>query len=259
MRLMAPTARDRVIPLCKGLDHHAAVGAILRGEAAGDVYVDGLRRPRSALLQVKHRFFLAGAADNTAFTTAVGAWFGERVYPEAKAVGAVEWLLYYDGEPWEAAITATLGDRNPIRDVRAYYQFVALPHPRAPYPRPWMCVRWMRLCWPRVTWATWTPCARRCARSAPRWTSSSPRAWAPASSGAIRRGARWSPGASPSTTTTRASAALGRLDEALGHLNDAVDRGFAHAGAIGDAEELRVLHGTEGWRRLMARVGRGDG
>lgn len=112
MHSIGTEADDRVIALCDGLDIHTAVGAVLSGAVAGDVYVDDPARPRSALVRVKHRFYLAGAADNVGFNADMGAWFGERVYPEALREGTIEGMM---------------AAGCPIRDMRECYQFEALP------------------------------------------------------------------------------------------------------------------------------------
>jgi RimJ/RimL family protein N-acetyltransferase len=133
MHLLEPSARERLFPLCEGLDAHAAVGAILRGAATGDVFVDDVARPRSALLRVKRRLFLAGVADNDRFTEGVKAWFGEYLYPTAAREGTVEWWLCHDGEPWETTIATMVGERHPIRDDSVCYEFTAR---RAPTELP---------------------------------------------------------------------------------------------------------------------------
>ena len=103
------------------------------GAATGDVFVDDVARPRSALLRVKRRLFLAGVADNDRFTEGVKAWFGEYLYPTAAREGTVEWWLCHDGEPWETTIATMVGERHPIRDDSVCYEFTAR---RAPTELP---------------------------------------------------------------------------------------------------------------------------
>lgn len=52
----------------------------------------------------------------------------------------------------------------------------------------------------------------------------------------------------------RAAAAVGDADVALGYAAEAIDHGFTHVGAFQGADELRPLHDTDAWRRLMARI-----
>ena len=344
-------ADDRVIALCDGLDTHAAAGAVLSGAVAGDVYVDDPARPRSALVRVKHRFYLAGAADNVGFNADMGAWFGERVYPEALREGTIEGMM---------------AARCPIRDMRECYEFEALPKgapirlPEGIALRPvdrallaeaglkgldalreemrserpsveafldsghGMCaihgreiVSWClseydhgHRCeigietapgYRRQGLATATASAlveRLLARGVARigwhcWRSNVASgatarrvgferaaeypvyfAWFDeAANLAVNGNIRLRRGDPVAALTwfarsmaredapswawfgaARAAAALGRVEEALDHLGSAVDRGFMHAGAIREAEEFRVLHDSDRWRRLLARL-----
>ena len=371
MHLLTSTALDRVVPLCDGLDIHAAVGAILAGEASGDVYVDDPARPRVALLRAKHRFHLAGAADNAAFNAWLVAWFDSYVYPEAKRLGHVEWELFYDGEHWESAIGTMMAALSPIRDLREYYQLERTHHDwRALVPEG-MHVRTVdatllaetrlqrldelrdEMCSERATvdeflaHSTGACVIRRDARADDelvawclseydhdarceigietaagyrrrglatvvatalveslqarettrvgwhcwRWNVASGAtarkvgfrrlaeypvyfAWFDeAANLAVNGNVRLREGdpdaalawfrrslatdAAPAWAffgAARAAAATGDSDAALGYAAEAVDRGFTHVGTLQGAEELRPLHDTDAWRRLMARL-----
>ena len=100
----------------------------MSGAADGRVYVDDPAHPRSALLRVSRRFYLAGAADNARFITDLGALFADEIYPRAREEGWVEYAAHYPGEEWERALQTALVGKHPMRSWREHYVLRALRH-----------------------------------------------------------------------------------------------------------------------------------
>lgn len=101
MERLKPEDFIRTAGLWAGLDDHLAVQAVLAQATPGDVFVDDARTPRSGLVRVHHRFYLAGAADHDAFNHDLRRLFVEQIYPQAAGAGG--YTLYYEGD-WAQAV-----------------------------------------------------------------------------------------------------------------------------------------------------------
>ena len=121
-----PTQFSRLRGLVQPLHHHLAVTAVLEDHASGRVWVDDPLAPQSALLQIQHRFYLAGRADNPGWISALRGLFMDELLPLGRQQGEVEFGLHYDGAEWEPAILAFLAEHEPIFSRRKYFEFQRL-------------------------------------------------------------------------------------------------------------------------------------
>ncbi len=119
---------ERVRRLYDPMDYHLALKGILDGSVLGQVYVDNPEHPQAALIRRKHRFYLAGSANDDEFNEEVRRLFAETVLPQAKASGMRMLLLYYSGASWENEIDLGLPTISPIKVWRQYYVFKRLRH-----------------------------------------------------------------------------------------------------------------------------------
>lgn len=122
------TEYGKAWPLFRAMDCHLATQALLAGTLPGDLYVDDLSAPRTALARVGYRFFLAGFEGNAAFNEGLRRLFLQTIYPEAQAAGRVEFVLYYEPGRWEPEIERILEGKFPMQDARHYYTFGELRH-----------------------------------------------------------------------------------------------------------------------------------
>jgi RimJ/RimL family protein N-acetyltransferase len=122
------TEYEKAWPLFRGMDHHLATQALLAGILPGAVYVDNPAAPRSAVARVGYRFFLVGFEGNDAFNEGLRRLFLETIYPQARAAGRVEFVLYYERDRWEREIERILEGKFPMQDARHYYVFRELQH-----------------------------------------------------------------------------------------------------------------------------------
>lgn len=111
---------DAVSPLFQEFDFHLAIEAVLSGVVPGQIYVDDPSSPRSALLWVENRFYLAGSPQNEEFNQGLRRLFDEEIYPQARDSDELMFVLYYSSD-WEASIFDLLNDKHPMRDGRQYY------------------------------------------------------------------------------------------------------------------------------------------
>lgn len=122
MERLTPEQYPILSALFDPLDYQLAVRAVLAGAAPGRVYSDNALNPRSALIHVQHRFYLAGDAGNVAFNEALHRLFVEEIYPQALAAGEEAFTLYFS-DGWERAITdQVLAGLDPIPGARVYYE-----------------------------------------------------------------------------------------------------------------------------------------
>lgn len=126
MEQLKPEDYLHVQPLFASLDDHLAALAVLAQAAPGEVYVDQAQSPRSVLIKVHHRFYLAGEPDNPSFNRALHELFTQTLYPQAQAAGEEAYVLY-PAPGWESAIEMViLQGKAPIQWQRDYYEFELL-------------------------------------------------------------------------------------------------------------------------------------
>ena len=115
-------AFHKTTALFEELDYHLAVPATLSGATQGELFVDDVFHPRSAMMRVHHRFYLAGDAGNAAFNQALNRLFIDEIYPQGRSSGSEAYTLYY-GEGWQAAIEqSVLAGLDPVPGGRLYYE-----------------------------------------------------------------------------------------------------------------------------------------
>ena len=114
---------DKVAPLFQPMDCHLAVRAAIEGNVPARVYADRSIRPQSALIWIKHRFYLSGSEDNVQFNDALHRFFVETIYPQMLESGGESFVLYCAPESWEDKIEGLLGAKRLVQSQRQYYTF----------------------------------------------------------------------------------------------------------------------------------------
>lgn len=110
-------------PLFQSVNYHLAAQAALQNKIPARIFVDDPRQPHAALIQARHRFFLAGQADNFAFNQALHQLFAEDILPRAKAIRQWGFSIFHVGAHWEPVIEQTLLPGKTIH--RPIYQYYA--------------------------------------------------------------------------------------------------------------------------------------
>ena len=135
--------------LFEGLSEHLAIAGVFAGTAPARLFVDRPSGPRCALLQIGYRYYLAGSPDVDVFNDWLRRFLDETVFPQARAAGAMVFLLYYTPEGWEPRIDAILSGKRPQHLAREYYSVVLdrsvvddapRPLPDEPPPADWRAV-----------------------------------------------------------------------------------------------------------------------
>lgn len=120
-------------PLFMPLTHHLALEAILAGTAPGRIFVDDVRKPRTAVAWFQHRVFLAGNRSDVVINQALNQLFTDTYYPEMHVLGLAQsafTLVYTPG--WERVMTEVLAGKYPMRGRRLYYRLDPTRHNRQP-------------------------------------------------------------------------------------------------------------------------------
>jgi GNAT superfamily N-acetyltransferase len=120
--LLPPSKYGSARTILRALDIHLVVDAILAGRTEGQIYVDDLERPSAALVQRRHRYYLA--VQKVQAGAALLSYWDQVLYPRAQAAGHEMYVLYAASEEWAPLIEETLAARTPIPAPREYW---ALP------------------------------------------------------------------------------------------------------------------------------------
>ncbi len=114
---------ERVRGLFAGEHLRLVIDAVIAGNSPGRLWVDDPSEPKSALLWDKtHSFYAAGAADNAAFSQAVGELFASEITPYAQAQQFGIFKLAYTSAAWEPVIEAVLTGYALKKYPRVFYR-----------------------------------------------------------------------------------------------------------------------------------------
>lgn len=119
---------ERARPVFKALDYHLVVNSIIEGTTRAKIYVDDPADPGAAITWTKHRFYLAGDADNDAFNRALSQLFVGEIYPQSIKAGKDVLILYYSPGSWEEEMNVILKDRFPTKHQRQFLVCKELRH-----------------------------------------------------------------------------------------------------------------------------------
>jgi RimJ/RimL family protein N-acetyltransferase len=105
------------------LTHHLSIESILAGSSPGRVFVDDVKKPRTAVAWFKRRLFLAGNRTNETINVALNRLFTNVYYPEMIAAGLGQsafTMVYTPG--WDRVMDVVLAGKNPLRGQRHCYR-----------------------------------------------------------------------------------------------------------------------------------------
>lgn len=111
------------------LTHHLAIESILAGVCPGRVFVDDVKKPRTAVAWFKRRVFLSGNRSNEMVNRALNRLFTTVYYPEMMEAGLEQsafTLVYTPG--WEQVMDVVLAGKNPMRGQRLCYHLNPAKH-----------------------------------------------------------------------------------------------------------------------------------
>jgi RimJ/RimL family protein N-acetyltransferase len=109
----------RIARLFRGLEHHLALVAILRGYVAAPVYADELECPALAFTWTQHRAFLGGSPSTPGGDVVLRALLDGDVWPSICAAG--EGVLVFHDASNGSALLQALAPYQPKRYQRDHY------------------------------------------------------------------------------------------------------------------------------------------
>lgn len=122
-----------LIDLFSPLEIHLAVTAALHGQPAR-LFADHATRPRSGLIWIQHRFYLAGAPDQAVFNRDLAQFLSQTVFPAHMESG---FTFYYADPAWEDALTCEiLPHHPPVPMACEYYELDTRPWSGGPVEAP---------------------------------------------------------------------------------------------------------------------------
>ena len=111
-----PQEFEKARPLFSPMAYNLAPIAILDRAIPGNVFVDNVSRPKTAVTWNHQRIYLAGNTQNAGFNRQLGKLFSDRIAPQAVAVGRKEFVLYYTPDEWENAVETVFEGKWPTKD-----------------------------------------------------------------------------------------------------------------------------------------------
>ncbi|MGC9523649.1 MAG: hypothetical protein ACP5HG_17465, partial [Anaerolineae bacterium] len=110
---LQPTDYHLVRALFDDLTFNVEVPSILDGNTRGVVYVDDVQAPTTALIwDHLAALFLAGRADNRAFTSGMGSWLAETPLALAQSVSIDALTVTYTPADWATHLPDALPDQQ---------------------------------------------------------------------------------------------------------------------------------------------------
>lgn len=120
---LEPTDFAHARPLFAPLTHHLAIESILAGLSPGRVFVDEVRRPKTAVAWFKRRLFLAGDRSRDTVNLALSNLLTDVYYPHMLASGlgnGAFTLMYTPG--WERVMDMVLAGKDPLIGQRLCFR-----------------------------------------------------------------------------------------------------------------------------------------
>lgn len=115
---------DKIRPLFAPLAHHLTIDAILSGLTPGQVWVDDVAAPQTAVCWYGHRLYLSGRADDPATRRACARLLADMYVPDAQARGKAAYIAH-GSLAWRAYMPQVLAAWEPTQYGRLYYRLDA--------------------------------------------------------------------------------------------------------------------------------------
>jgi RimJ/RimL family protein N-acetyltransferase len=138
-------AYENVRELFAGLNYHLVIFSIIEGHSPGQIWVDRLDRPQTALVwdKVEGGFYLAGDERNDEVNAALNQCILQEIYPAAKKLPhCLDFELNYDPAAWENKFDVVLRDIFALKHYRQHFRCTRLTFDwRAQLPAGFTLVR----------------------------------------------------------------------------------------------------------------------
>jgi RimJ/RimL family protein N-acetyltransferase len=113
---------EKVRPLCRGLDYHLTMQAVIDGESPGRIYVDDVQTPHTAFICSVEGYYLAGDSENADFSQALSDLIhgtGESGKTFRDGEDAIELDVF--PQAWERHMSTLFPDYAPLIEQRRKY------------------------------------------------------------------------------------------------------------------------------------------
>ncbi|MCB8967064.1 MAG: GNAT family N-acetyltransferase [Ardenticatenaceae bacterium] len=140
MQQLTQTDFAKVRPLFAALAHNLTIESILQGLTPGQVWVDDVAAPETAVCWYGHRLYLAGSAGDLAVQEAFRQLFRDIYIPAAQAQDKNAYVLHATSA-WQQCLPTLLADWQPIARGRLYYRLHGRGHDWTPHLPPGYTLR----------------------------------------------------------------------------------------------------------------------
>ncbi len=120
---LVPDDYEKVRPLFKGLEWNLISVAVIERTCPGDIYVDNVETPETALIVSPEGYYLAGYEGNDEFNSELKKLFDDKIIPEKIKEGEENISLNYYPAAWENRVEEILKDKFPVKVHGYYYTF----------------------------------------------------------------------------------------------------------------------------------------
>ncbi len=112
----------RVRPLFEKLDWNLITHAVIEGTSPGKIYVDQDENPRTAFMCTVEGYYLAGAADNDEFNTALNKLiFGRLFAGDTVRKDETDVAIGFHSDSWAPKMATIFRGRDPLIATRRHY------------------------------------------------------------------------------------------------------------------------------------------
>lgn len=112
-------------PMFGGYDHQLIVASVLEGNTRGEIYVDDMENPKTAVLYgIGFEVLCAGDPNHISLHRELPDLLANRLMPSARSYGMPALNVYFPSEAWEKALHKALSDRFQLAAVKKrFYTF----------------------------------------------------------------------------------------------------------------------------------------
>jgi RimJ/RimL family protein N-acetyltransferase len=113
----------KVTPIFQELLHQIVIGSLIEGNTCGDVYVNNVNNPTTALLWDKMDAIFVAGENGEGFAESLRHLLTCVILPDARSRFVPCLNIYYPNDAWAGVVGDALKELKPQKEMKYYYEF----------------------------------------------------------------------------------------------------------------------------------------